>query len=118
MPAKVALEVAESLPEMFRGKGELVQLCQSLSKKWGKSRSTVPLSAFAPAKATLWSSLQRFVPWLERCAFADDFLWELRHERTLKFESRRSKALLTARKKERGTTDAVSYTHLTLPTKA
>jgi hypothetical protein len=28
--------------------------------------------------------------------------WELRHERTLKFESRRSKALLSARKKERG----------------
>merc|ERR1712138_353469 len=88
---------------MFRGKDELVQLCQSLSKKWGKSRSTVPLSAFAQAKSTLWSSLQRFVPWLERCEFADDFLWELRHERTLKFESRRSKALLSARKKERGT---------------
>ena len=85
VPAKVALEVAESLPSMFRGKGELVTLCQSLSKKWGKSRSTVPLSAFAQAKSTLWSSLQRFVPWLERCDFADDFLWELRHERTLKF---------------------------------
>ena len=77
VPAKVALEVAESLPEMFRGKAELVQLCQSLSKKWGKSRSMVPLSAFAPAKRTLWSSLQRFVPWLERCPFADDFLCDL-----------------------------------------
>ena len=77
VPAKVALEVAESLPEMFRGKDELVALCQNMSKKWGKSRSMVPLSAFSQAKNTLWSSLQRFVPWLERCAFADDFLCDL-----------------------------------------
>ena len=77
VPAKLALEIAESLPDLYRGKDELVTLCQNMSKKWGKSRSMVPLSAFAPAKRTLWSSLQRFVPWLERCDFADDFLCDL-----------------------------------------
>ena len=50
---------------------------ENMSKKWGKSRAQVPLQAFANAKSTLWSSLQRFVPWLERCEFADDFLCDL-----------------------------------------
>ena len=100
VPAKLALAIAEELPELFEGKAALVQLCLSMAKKWGKKQ--VPLSAFAGAKTSLWAALNAFVPWLARCAFADDFLWELRHERTLKAEGRRSKAVLAQQKMERG----------------
>ena len=74
IPAPAARKASKLIPAS-RLKRECLETLLDACDAADRNGQKVPVSAFADAKRAFWQSMQRFVPYLERCDFAGDFLW-------------------------------------------
>ena len=100
IPAEAARAAAKRIPEARLKRNVRAKLIDAVEDF--ARLGLVPIEVFADAKRELWGQLGRFIPLLERCEYAEDLMWELRAEKKVKLERKKSTMIAAERRKSLG----------------